>query len=515
MRDKSENTNVSAVPSANHSRSSTVPEANNNRRSTIPKANNSRRSTVPKTNDSQLSDPSREDAPLAESPLSTDDRRFGLPVPPHPEPLKKVLILADLFPPAFGPRMGYLCKYIQAFGWQPEVVAEEVPEQTFRFLAQVCPVTYLSFYTAPSGWRKKLQWGLVFLLDILGGYKNRRMYKEAEKKIRAGSFDAVLCSTYRTFPLPAARRLARRYGLPLVTDMRDIIEQYTGHEFISHPLPSLLGIDKLLACVFRWKSLRSRNRALRAADFVTTVSAWHVETLNAYNPNIELIYNGFDPDLFYPEALPTQRFTLTYTGRLLSTAMRDPGLLFEALAELEKKRFLSPAECRVCWYVDEVSRQLIQTEAEKAGVGAFMEYKGYVPAQAIPRILNASSVLLLLTNKSGTAGPKGVMTTKFFESVAVGKPILCVRSDEGCLEAAIRESNAGVAARNSKEVCQFLETYYRQWKQQGYTSSAVRPEVLKTYSRREQAGRFAAILDRLVASRGKGASTEPEPEKAK
>lgn len=452
---------------------------------------------------------------MREKSENTQDRKPGLPVPPHPEPLKKVLILADLFPPAFGPRMGYLCKYIQAFGWQPEVVTEQVPEQTFRFLAQVCPVTYLSFYTAPGGWRKKFQWGLVFLLDMVAGYKNRRMYQEAEKKIRTGSFNAVLCSTYRTFPLPAARWLARRYALPLVTDMRDIIEQYTGHEFISHSLPSFLGIDKLLASLFRWKSLRSRNRALRAADFVTTVSAWHVETLKVYNPNIELIYNGFDPDLFYPEALPTERFTLTYTGRLLSTAMRDPGLLFEALAELEKKHFLSPADCRVCWYVDEVSRRLIQTEAEKAGVGAFMEYKGYVPAQAIPRILNASSVLLLLTNKSGASGPKGVMTTKFFESVAVGKPILCVRSDEDCLEAAIRESNAGVAARNRKEVCEFLETYYRQWKQQGYTSSAVRPEVLKTYSRREQAGRFAAIFDRLVAARGEGTAAKPDPERKK
>ncbi len=411
---------------------------------------------------------------------------------------KKVLILADLFPPAFGPRMGYLCKYIRMYGWQPRVVAEAVPEQTFRFLAGECPVSYVSFYTARAGWGRKFQWLGVLLMDACFGYKNRRMYREAEKILREESFDAVLCSTYRTFPLPAAARLARAYRLPLVADLRDIIEQYTGNEFISHSLPSCLGLGKLVAAAFRRKSLRTRNRALRAADYVTTVSPWHVETLQMYNTNTKLIYNGFDPELFFPEPIPTRQFTITYTGRLLSTTMRDPGLLFEALAELKARKILSEADCRVNWYVDEASWNILRAEAEKAGVEAFMEYKGYVPAEAVPGVLNASSVLLLLTNKAAGAGPKGVMTTKFFESLAVEKPVLCIRSDEGCLEAAIRDARAGLAARSRKEVCDFLETYYREWKEKGYTCSRIRPEVLQTYSRREQAGMFAAILDRLV-----------------
>ena len=35
---------------------------------------------------------------------------------------KKVLIVCDMFPPAFGPRMGYLCKYMRQAGWNPVVV---------------------------------------------------------------------------------------------------------------------------------------------------------------------------------------------------------------------------------------------------------------------------------------------------------------------------------------------------------------------------------------------------------
>ena len=58
--------------------------------------------------------------------------------------MKRVLILCDLFPPAFAPRMGYLCKYMKRAGWQPVVVTEEIPENMFAFLANNVPVTYSS-----------------------------------------------------------------------------------------------------------------------------------------------------------------------------------------------------------------------------------------------------------------------------------------------------------------------------------------------------------------------------------
>lgn len=411
---------------------------------------------------------------------------------------KKVLIICDMFPPAFGPRMGYLCKFIRSLGWEPTVLTEKINEETFTFLAGTCPASYIDFYPAKGRLMRRLQWLTVFLLDLLGGYKNDRVYKEAERLFQETSFDIVLCSTYRTFPLPAASRIAKKHRLPLVADLRDIIEQYTGNEFISHPLPSFLGLDTLIANAFKRKSLRQRNRVLRQADSVTTVSPWHVETLKAYNPNTLLIYNGFDPDLFYPRHTPTDRFIITYTGRLLSTAMRDPHLLLEALRRLQAEGLFTPEQCRVYWYVDPASRQTIEKEAVKADVLPFMEFKGYVPASEIPDVLNRSSILLLLTNKADSTGPKGVMTTKFFESLAVEKPILCVRSDEGCLEAALRESEAGIAARTTEEVCEFLTARYREWQQQGYTVSSCRKEVLRQYSRKEQARQFASLFDSLT-----------------
>ena len=126
-----------------------------------------------------------------------------------------------------------------------------------------------------------------------------------------------------------------------------------------------------------------------------------------------------------------------------------------------------------------------------------MDYHEYVPASDIPLILNKSSVLLSLTNKFDTSGPKGFMTTKFFESLAVEKHILCVQSDEAYLAEAIKETHSGLAATRVDEVYDFLKHYYEEWQEKGYTTSPVNRDKLSNYSRKEQASQFARIFEEI------------------
>jgi glycosyltransferase involved in cell wall biosynthesis len=413
--------------------------------------------------------------------------------------MNKILILCDLFPPAFAPRMGYLCKYLQQLGWSPTVLTETVEdEKAFSFLDGQCPVTRINYHTAQTKTGRKWQWLCVFALDFCFGYKDRRMAKEADKLCRRQTFDLLLCSTYRDFPLTAARKTASKHQIPLLIDLRDIIEQFTGHEYITHRLPTFCGLDKLILAAFRWKSLSRRRLALEKAACVTTVSPWHVEMLRPYNPQVELLYNGYDPELFYPEPIVSPQFIITYTGRLVSTAMRDPQLLTEALRILSGEGLITPGNCRLHWYVDEASAKALEGVFAKAGLLDYMDFKGYAPANEIPPALNASSVLLLLANKAFGDGPKGIMTTKIFEYLAVEKPILCVRSDESYLAELLNETKAGLAARRVEEVCDFIRHYFRQWQAQGYTSVAVNRELTTAFSRRKQAEQFTRLFTQLI-----------------
>ena len=423
--------------------------------------------------------------------------------------MNSVLILCDLFPPAFGPRMGYLCKYLRLNGWNPVVITEHIEDDTFLFLAKQfqetnIDVAYIRYYKK-KGWIGKVEWGWIFLRDTLFGYKDKRMYREAMKIAEKYSFDLILCSTYRTFPMRAAALLAQQKGLPLIIDLRDIIEQYTGNEFITHTLPKLFGFDKLIASVFRKKNLAIRNSVLKKATAVTTVSSWHVSVLKAYNANTHLIDNGYDPELFYPVNLKADKFYITYTGRLLSTAMRDPDLLFQAVKRLSDELLITPDTFQIRWFVDVKSEKIISIAAAKySGIEACMGYYGYIPASEIPKTLNESSILLLLTNRATAVseslqgevaasvvnGPQGVMTTKFFESLAVGKPVLCVRGDEGCLEEVINLTRSGLSAHTADAVYGFIKSHYLRWKADLPYEDDSNKDEIKKFSREAQAKQF-------------------------
>ena len=411
---------------------------------------------------------------------------------------KSILIVCDMFPPAFGPRMGYLCKYLKINGWNPVVITEFIDENIYSFLCKNVDATYIHYYKK-TGFKGKLEWTWTFLRDTLFGYKDKRIYREAMQKLERHRFDLILCSTYRTFPMQAAWRLSRKTGLPLVIDLRDIIEQYTGTEFISHPLPKLFGLDKIISSLFRKRNLKIRNRILREASCVTTISPWHVSVLGAYNKNTKLIYNGYDPEIFCPVNKKNDKFIITYTGRIHSTAMRNPDLLFQAIYRLFYENIISMNKFRVRWYVDEKSRQIIEKEVEQyAYIPLYMDYMGYIPASKIPEALHNSEILLLLTNKSDVNGPKGVMTTKLFESLAVGKPVLCVRGDEGCLEEIINRTRSGLSAHTSSEVYDFIKEHYMRWKAGlPYEDNSDRNEI-KKFSREAQAKQFIEIFNLAI-----------------
>jgi glycosyltransferase involved in cell wall biosynthesis len=409
----------------------------------------------------------------------------------------KILILCDMFPPAFGPRMGYLCKYLKRAGWEAEVLTECIDDRTFAFLTGYVPVYYIRYYRAGGGIARKAERLLLFLADFFFNCKDRKMVNAGSPLLKEGGFGGILCSTYRTFPLPAARKLARRFGLPLVADARDIIEQYPSHEYIARPPRIFPWLDRQIIRLFRHKLLRERNRALREAACITTVSPWHVERMKAYNRCVELIYNGYDPELFYPTRTPAAQFRLTYTGRLVSPDIRNPECLFQAIRVLAEGGEIRPGEFRVGWYTDEASARSLRALAERYGVAAYMDYFGYVKANTIPEILNASSVLLQLANRADGKGPKGIMSTKLFEALAVEKPLLLLPGDGSFLEETILQARAGTAAGNAEEVCAFIRFHLAVWKEKGYTSITPCRQVTESFSRQKQAEQFMHLFNRL------------------
>jgi glycosyltransferase involved in cell wall biosynthesis len=398
--------------------------------------------------------------------------------------------------------MGYLCKYLPENEWEPVVITEYIPQQTYAELAKECRnVTYINYYQSSNHLIRTTKYIFVFLADFFFGYKDRRMIKIARQQIENHQITLILASTYRTFPLRTAHRLSRQYKLPLIVDLRDIIEQFPGNEHISKKIAGFDRLNRLIAGIMTKKLYQQRNRVLKDADAVTTVSPWHVETLRHFARNVRLIYNGFDPDLFIAERVIADKFKITYTGRLMSAELRDPVLLFEAVSVLKDSLSIDPDKFRIQFYTDGDSAKTFKEMAKNHQISEFVDFFGYIPNHKIPDILNGSSMLLLLTNRSsGEKASKGIMTTKVFEYLAVEKPVLCIRNDGGCLEETIRETRSGLAADSVGQVERFLLEKYGEWQQNGFTRQHVDRKKVSQFSRKEQAKQFLNIFNEVIAS---------------
>ena len=151
----------------------------------------------------------------------------------------KILIVCDAFPPEFAPRMGYLCKYLKRMGCTADVVCEQYSEDTrFDFLADSAhKVKRVRFYRSLTLPKPRLEWGMWAIRDLFFHGKDKKIVREIQRDTEFFGYDLLLCSTYRTFPLRAAAILARHFHVPLVADLRDIVEQYPYHSYLTHRLP--------------------------------------------------------------------------------------------------------------------------------------------------------------------------------------------------------------------------------------------------------------------------------------
>ena len=94
--------------------------------------------------------------------------------------MNKLLIICDMFPPAFAPRMGYLCKYLTRMGWEVTVVTEYIEDNTFEFLTGYADVYCVRYYKASGKISKayRMDVGHVsrHLVLVIKTENNQRMY---------------------------------------------------------------------------------------------------------------------------------------------------------------------------------------------------------------------------------------------------------------------------------------------------------------------------------------------------
>lgn len=408
----------------------------------------------------------------------------------------RILFYAEAFlPPAYLPRIRYFCYWLSQKGWEIDLIIEQSAVQ--KLVPTDINVVEIKYYKYTRGIKARIEWLLKFLLNLLFDYKGIYFYRKSKKFTDGKQYDLVLCSSSFTFPITTARMVARARQIPLVVDLRDIIEQSPNdNHYIAQTPPKWL--SHIIIPPFKQINVRRRNRVLRVADEVISVSPWHAETLSKYNKASNLIYNGFDERIFIPQALKSETFTISYFGRVYNRDMRNPDLLFEAIRNLRQKKMLPTIPLVINWFVDEKSEQIIHSIAMEYGLEKYMHYNAFVSPNEMITEMNKSAVLLTLSNIQTKQQYFGIMTTKFFESIGVNRPILCIPDNKDTLSELIMDSNCGLVSSDVSEIEKYLLANMAQWQKEGRTSGYLSDTERMNFSRRNGAEILENILMRTI-----------------
>lgn len=399
--------------------------------------------------------------------------------------MKHLLMILDHFPPAFAPRMGYLCKYLKEMDW--DAVALSIPHPTrnagFEFLEGNAESHLVENSHSRLG---NLLYGFAKLRP-LWSKADDQMYRMAKQFTSERHFDAILCSTASFFPLYSASRIAAETHLPLLADLRDIYEQ-------DDNLQSTNRLSKFLHKL----QISKRNKLLAQANATTTVSTWHKELLSQFNTNTTLIFNGFDSDLFpFTQPVETDKFTITYTGsiRINKNQTQSPELLFQAVAELVEKGIIDKDQIALRFYSDKPSLAFVKQLVSNSNLVSVAELNDWTSAEQIPGILAQSNVLLLLLSEDNT---HGIVTTKLFEYMASNREILCIPNSGGEVEKIINQANAGCCINSLSELCNYLKFKYNEWQKKHLVEPHTERAFVENFSRERQAMQFVNILNNII-----------------
>jgi len=284
-----------------------------------------------------------------------------------------------------------------------------------------------------------------------------------------------------------ALKLKQKSGLPWVADFRD--------GWLFEPL-----ISARLTSRFRYRlEARLERAVVETADWVVAVNEVMAADLAHRYPEaatkITIVPNGYDPDDFaglQRQPGRSDKFRIVYTGSLsLSRAGTSLEGLLRALGDMHAKQWpmMKHLEIVLVGNLAEAERRAI----EVAALDDYFTVVNYVPYQEALQYQCDADVLLLVV----TPQAKGISTSKLFEYLVTGRPILAL-SGQSVAAQIVSEMKAGVvvAPDDVVGIQNAIQSFYHRW-QSGQLISRVDAGINR-FDRRQLTRQLAHIFNEVT-----------------
>ena len=430
--------------------------------------------------------------------------------------MKKVLIITYYWPPAGGSgvqRWLKFVKYLRGFGYEPVVYTPENPEFMATdpgLLAEVPqevtvikrkilePYNLYKYFTGKKGQNVKPG----FIAEGKSASKQEKIslfirsnffipdpkcfwilpsIRLLKKYLKENPVDAIVSTGPPHSMHMIAKGVAKSTGIPWLADFRDPWTKMYNFKYMNN-MKIVEAIHKTM-----------EKNVVQQADAVVVVTNVMKEEYLELNPKrIEVITNGFDRSDFseVPDALD-QYFSITYTGLFVKD--RNPKELWRLLGDKAKsdKTFANDLKIRIIGQTD----QNIWNDISANGLDSNLIRMDYMPHKQVVKWQQSARVLLLAGGQEPEA--KGILTGKFFEYLATGRPIIGFGPLGGDMDIALKECEAGEMFdygdyTGAKE---WIDSQYEFFKNGIATGTTGK---IDKYSREGLCRRMAELLDELV-----------------
>ena len=439
--------------------------------------------------------------------------------------MKRVLIITYYWPPTAGSgvqRWLKMSRYLPQYGWHPVIYTPENPEvgMTDESLlrdispeAEVIKRPILEPYAVfniltgkKKGGKSKGNTGGTAVNPINAvGHKSplmrlslwlranvfvpdprflwiRPSVRFLKQYLREHPVDAIVSTGPPHSMHLIARALHRSTGIPWTADFRD---PWTRIFYFKH-LPLTRRSRKRYAAM--------ELSVLREADHVVAVTDNMVrDFLDELGPGqqdkgkFHVIENGYDEADFTgitAAELPAG-FNLVHTG--LFSAEGNPRRLWKVLAELCRDLPGFGRDLHLT-FAGKTDPEILAAVRE-AGLGDRLTDRGYVPHHEANRLQKAADLLLLPLREEPEAA--GILTGKYFEYLAAGRPIAAFGPHGSVLERSLAATRTGRIFDWEEEapLKEYLTALYTRT-----LTFSPDPGAISAYTRRSLAGRYAEIL---------------------
>ncbi len=432
--------------------------------------------------------------------------------------MRKVLIITYYWPPSGGAgvqRWLKFVKYLRNFGWEPVIYTPSNPEFPVidNTLAKDIPAGIevimtpilepYAFYKKITGKKSNAQINsgilneirMPGLLERLSVWIRGNLFIPDARKfwinpsvrfltqyLTENQVDAIVSTGPPHSMHLIALHLKKRLNIPWLADFRD---PWTDIDYYKEMKISAFA-DK--------KHKKLELKTIMSCDAMVVVSrAMKVNYERMGGNNVHLITNGFDQDdMDIKDVVPDTKFSVSHMGSL-PPALNLNGL-WQVLSELSDTlpSFRNDLEIKLVGKVD----QSIIDDISAFNLSDLLTRVDYVDHDKVALLMKQTAVLLLVINKD-SPNAKGILTGKFFEYLASGRPILAIGPADGDLAGILKETQAGFISEydDLEGIKKIVLMLYAKYLDNDLTNS---PKGIGKYSRKNLTSTLAEVLNKMI-----------------